>query len=296
VSCVLLLAGFILGILALAMMKRGDRGAVLTRVGLSVVVYGTLIALAVPGFVRARELSRQRKEAVNGVATAADSVREQAINSIVKGGDQHVDLNQLEHSLNQAVGKTTGDSAALMKAGQAYVQQLQTQQAAYEIAVEKLRSTKVLAISNLTDRSQIPARRAVVQDFLDANDRVKTFVSQSEQHFRVELDNAHVSPTATDSALTSFRKSSGQADPIVLQVRDCDSTMGRAMLDVLDLLDRSWGHWHAKNGGKSVVFDRQADLDAYNLALDHIDTAKTDQATAQQHLATVMSSQQRASR
>jgi hypothetical protein len=288
VSCLILAVGVILGILAIAMSRSGERASVITRAILGLALSSVPVVLAVPNFVRAREAAIAHKQAVENLNGAVADFRKQAVGSLNNPDKQTVNLNELNKSLGQAVQNSTGDSAALLKGTQAYLQRIQSLQAAYAGASQTLTAKKVLASSNLTQRADIQERKAAVQSFLETNKKLETFLGQNEANYRAELVNADVSETAIKSALAGFRQTSGAQAPFIVEIRGADDRIGNDMLGVLELLDENWGQWHYRDDTQRLVFDKTAVLDKYNALLNDIKQAGVDQTTAQKHLALVI--------
>ena len=126
-------------------------------------------------------------------------------------------------------------------------------------------------------------------NFLDANDAFKSLLLQSESNYRKDLAALEVSPAQTEAAMTGFRKSFGVQRPLLVNIREADDRMGRAMLGVLDLLDSQWGQWRYDPAASVVRFQDRTALDQYKALMAQINQARTDQAAAQKSLATVIS-------
>jgi hypothetical protein len=273
------LLGAVLGIVAVFLAGPHQRGSVAARVAGGILLLGLLTAVAIPNFVRARTLA-SNKRAAEEVQAAAKSFRAEAASAITNG--QTPSLEPLQRSFGRAAEKTSGDTAALFKGSQLFLQQLQRYQEAYAKAANELKSAKVLATSTLSDRRQIQDRKAVVQKFLDANASLRTAVQQSESNFRKELAALGVSGSQTEAALTGFRKSF--QGPLLLTIREADERMGHGMLQVLNLFDAQWGKWRFDSNAQILRFQDTTALGQYKSLMAEINQAGTDQQTAQERL------------
>ena len=291
VCCGLLIVGFVLGLLALITARASQRGSVIARVAGGYALIGLLCAIAVPNFVRARHLALQRKQALADVRAAAEDYRKQTVAALTNG-QRLPQPEQLERTFSRAADHTSGETAAILHANQNFLQHMQSQQRAYENATRALTDAKVLSTATLEQRSQLQQRRAIVQSFRNANANLKTFIQHGEANYRADLATFHISPEQQQEAVNGFMKGYSAQLPLLVTVRDADERMGQAMLAVLDLFDAQWGHWRYDAASRLVRFDDSKAVGQYNASMAEIKQAGTDQAAAQQRLATVISSSQ----
>ncbi len=278
-------AGALLGVLAIVLARPGQRASVVPRALCGLVLLALLAAIAVPNFVRARSLALQRRQALQEVQTAAADLRAKSVKALTNGQGTTVDVKELNQSLGRAAEKTSGETAALLKATQRYVERVQAYQQAYAKAQNELLASKVLTVANLNQRSQIQERKALVQKFLDANNLCKLFLLQGDATFRQELTELGVPAAQAEAAMREFSRNSAVQLPLMINVRDADERLGRAMLGVLNLLDNQWGQWNYDPAARLVRFETQAALDQYSGLLAQIKQADMDGAAAQKRLA-----------
>lgn len=288
-DCLLVFTGVVLGILSMVLAKSGQRGAVIPRAVIGLVISGLLAAIAVPNFVRARNLALQRRQALEDLHATADEYRAQAVASLTNSHQQPVDSQQLQQSLNRAANKTSGETAALLRASQLYLGRMQAYQRNYEQASRALLAGKVLGAANLQQRAQIQDRKALVLAFLNANDGFKAFLKNGESNYRKELSSSEISAEQKEAAVAGFHKTFTVQTPLLLAIRDADDRMGEAMLGVLNLFDAQWGKWRYDTQAGLVRFEDHAAVAQYNALLAEINDAATRQSTAQKQLAAVLS-------
>jgi hypothetical protein len=284
----IVLVGIVLGLLALVMARSGQRGSVFLRAGSGLAISALLIAIAIPNFLEARRKSLANKAVLQNMQAATKELRNEAAKAVEQADGRGVLLERYRDALNQAAKGASGDTSVLMKAMTAYVGRIESQQKAYENVSLELQSAHVLQTSDLVNRAQIADRKATVQKFLDANNSLKTFVSQGAANYRKELVNLKVPPDQIEAAVSGFQKSSGLQVPVVLEIRAADGRMGVAMLGILDLLEANWGRWQFNQISGKLRFDETATLQRYNAYLSEIKQAGTDQAMAQNRLLIIM--------
>jgi hypothetical protein len=289
VAAGILFVGVIAGILAIALAKAGQRSSVLVRAGCGLLLMGLLAAIAVPNFVRARTLALQNKQALSELHAAAADLRAQTAASLTNGEGGAVDARHLQWSLKRAAERSSGETAALLRGSQAFVTHLQSYQQAYERAAGELLAAKVLAASTLQQRAQIEDRKALVHNFVDANDAFKTFLQESESNYGKEFAALDVSSSQTEAAIAGFKKAWAAQRPLLVKIREADDQMGRAMLGVLDLFNSQWGKWRYDAAASLVRFQDRTALDQYKALMAEIKQGRTDQAAAQKDLLAVMS-------
>jgi hypothetical protein len=288
VSAFILLVGVVMGFLSLILARSGQRGSVFLRSGIGLATSALLIAIAIPNFLEARRKALANKAAWQNVQSATKDLRQQAANALEQGDGHGVNLAKYRSTLNHASQGASGDAALLMKAMNGYLDQIESRQKEYAKVSDELQAARVLQTSDLKTQSQIKERKAKVQKFLDANNSLKSFISQNTVNYRKELVNLKLPPEQVEAATAGFQKTSGPQVPIILQIRAADDRMGVAMLGILDLLNANWDNWHFDQTTRKVRFDDPATLHRYNAYLAEINQAGTDQAMAQDRLLTIM--------
>jgi hypothetical protein len=288
VSCLILVAGLVLGILALvlAFTKPGGRTPVILTSGAGFTLTALFLAIFVPNFVRGRERAIAERKTLEDVRLMSRQLQKDSLKTFDPG--HSADVSALKQSVDKAARETTGENAAYMKVLSADLQKFQNVQAAYKEAIRQLTDAHVMRTSDLTGREQLKTREAIVQKFLDVNVILEAFVKNHEQILHDELVGEHIPETGIASAIASFRKSSADQMPLVLEIRQTDRRMGNAMLQSLDLLDADWGQWHYDAAKTKLIFQNTATLQKYNSAIREINSAQADQAVSQQKLKAVM--------
>lgn len=286
-SVVLMVVGLILGLLALILMQPGGRGPIILRASAGIVMSSLLLAIFIPNFLRAREKAIAQRKAYAEVHSPSQDLQKGMVVAAREG--KPMDITRLQKSMEDAGKIGTGQDAAIMKASSAYLQKLQVLQQAYVAATEDLTNSHILQASDLTQREQLQARKAVVQKFLAANEAVKSFLESNAENYRQELLDQKVSPAGISKALLGFHKTADPQAPLIREVRETDSRMGRAMVGVLDLLDTDWGRWRYNNTSQRLNFNSTSSLEKYNDYLRELDSAREDQAVAQEKLVSLVS-------
>jgi hypothetical protein len=288
VSCLLLAAGPILGILALLLMKPGNRSRILVCSLGGLALSSTLIAISVPKYVRARTAALTQTAAAENVAAASKAFSNPVAASPKTNGPS-ASINQFIQASDRAAKAASGDDGLTLKGSQAYLARLQELQQSYQAASSNLTAARVLCTSNLIDRDDIQQRKAVVQNFLKCNEAVKIFTIHSEDNYRAELVRLNVSPAVIESAVEGFHRSSAPQVPVVVEIRAQDERIGCGMLAVLDLLDANWGHWSYNAESGHVRFESPDLVDQYNSDLKGINDAGVEQVASQKRLVDVLS-------
>jgi type II secretory pathway pseudopilin PulG len=278
--------GAILGVLAIALAKPGQRGSVIGRAVGGLAIMGLLAAIAIPNFVRARtQAMQQRKESLAELRTAVADVRAQAATALTNSGKTSVDTDKLM----QTVDKVAQNGSIEFKGVQLFLKRVQTYQHAYTVAAGELTAAKVLAASTLGQREQIANRVAVVQKFLAANDAFKSFLEHSDSNFRKEMAAAGCTPQQAEAAFKGFRKNWDAQAPLIMSIRETDDRLGHSMLEVLGLLDTQWDQWRFDTTKGVLRFEDRSVLTKYNTLMADIKETAAEQAEAQKRLAAVLS-------
>jgi len=284
------LVGLLLGILSMVLARPGQRAPVMVRALCGLALLSLVAAIAVPSFVRARSLALERRQALERVHEAATDLRVQAATILTNSPGASADTRQLRRTLSQAAEKSSGDTAAILKSSELYLERMQPLQQAFAQATKDLTAARVLAASTLERREQIQDRKELVKKFLAANDACKNFAMHGEANFSNQLAAAAVSSEQMQSALNGFRKTSGPQIPLILSVRDADERMAQSMLAVLNLFDTQWGQWNYDTTAHILRFEDRGALSQYNALMADIKQAGAAEASASKRLAALMAS------
>ncbi len=280
--------GSTLGILAILLMKQGGRAGIVVRSVAGLVITGLLAAIAVPNFVRARTAALARIDAAKELRLATKNVQNEVAANLTNHTPSSQAVEHFQEKLDEAAAKSTGEDAVMIRAAQSYLRQVQAAQADYQKALQELTAAHVLATSNLVSHPQIHDRELIVHRFLQCNESLSNFVSNSREIFSEELASVHVSKENIDIAVAGFERVAKPQQPLVAQIRGDDGKMGNAMLGVLELLDSHWGHWQYSSTAPHLVFEDREALAHYNSYLADIREAGSDQAAAQTKLASIV--------
>ena len=120
-----------------------------------------------------------------------------------------------------------------------YLSRMQTALKKYEATVADLRNAHVLDqnFDSLDKDAVFASRREVVQRFLKANGAIKEAITNAEGSIRADLVKAQVSDTQIEAVMTGYHSSAAPMNVVTLKIRECDDTMGNAMLDALNTLE-----------------------------------------------------------
>jgi hypothetical protein len=151
----------------------------------------------------------------------------------------------------------------------------------FQAQSKTLREGKVMDFTAVTERSQLAGRRALVLEFLAAYDRIKDLGASSDKLYRAELLKQGLTGEAVDSILSRVNRS---ASILAIRIREQDSIMARDMLGLIKLMDETWGLWKVPPDKQSILFDRDADRESYQLLLQNIDRSRETQRGFQKRL------------
>ena len=204
-----------------------------------------------------------------------------------KIGITNVDLARLEKmqvGLKNVSENASGDEAIVAQAISQYINRLQTAVKSYQDAAGKLRAAHVLDQFDSSDIAQIPARREIVQRFLDANGAVKQVLTNCEDRFRADLTAAKVRDLKIQNLLDALHSALARKNAILLKIRQYDDQMGVAMLDALNTLESERGHWKYDPNTNKIRFETAATTEAYENAIAAIEAASAEQVKLQAQL------------
>ncbi|HUA37814.1 MAG TPA: hypothetical protein VMA35_05365 [Candidatus Sulfopaludibacter sp.] len=285
----LVMAGLIMGILGLCgVREHGPRG-ILGAGTTAVTINSLLLILIFTGLtleLNNKILKRsQYEQEVRGTVQDIQAKAKRSFNP--RTGITNVDFNgldRLQTQFNYAAQTLSGDDARIAQVMAAHVARLETAMKKYDAAATALRKARVLDLSGLDDEKQIAARRQIVQDFLVANDNVKSVVSNSEANIRADLIRLEVAPARQEITLDAFHSKAAPRSVLILRIRACDDQIGQSTLTILSSLETQWGKWHYDPVTKTVRFQDAETQYSYRQALGEIKLAGYEQIATQREL------------
>jgi hypothetical protein len=286
VCVVIILTGFVLGVLSLFLARRGQRARVFgcSFFGLALLTL-LVVAVAVPNFVRARNQALQKNQAFTDLHSALVDNQARTVASIYGTNSKPVNATQVQQAFARAAETSSGDTAALLRVGQRYIQSLQSFRHAFDRAKADVNNARVLDAKTLERREQLADRKAIIQKLINANDALKTFVLQSETIYRRELADSGVARAQQEAAMAQFHKRALVQHPVLLEIRAADDRMGKAALSVLNLFEAQWGKWRYDSTVGKLRFDDAAAVSQYNALMTEFRQAGTDEMEAQKRFA-----------
>lgn len=285
-SCILLLTGMVMGVIAFCgMMTHGRKGIfapALAGVTLCISVAVASVIVTVPALKRANEQAENRRKSLADVKESVRELNDEAhkeIGSRAGSNSQtRAKLSQLQKSLENAAQNMSGGDALAMKASAAHTEKLTALMTNYDAAVAQLTSAKVLKPQFLQQKEDLAPKREVVQNFLDVNDRLKAFFQHGADNYRAELDRLQVPQNYADQALQGYNRKADLINPLIVEMREQDEVMGKAMLQIISMEETNWGHWQASETTGKIRFEDTALAADYNVLLKKIRQAGADQA------------------
>jgi hypothetical protein len=287
-------AGLASGIIGLCQLAgRGRKNlmslAVTGTVLSGLLILGFLAAIMVPLFEKAKERAETNRRDLAKVNQASSDMQSEVRKQLSTGGtnrelaQKNIDkkIDEFEKSVQTAANDATGDRALAMRASTGYLERMKTLKHDLDGASAELTAAKVLVPAGITNKSQLQYRREVVQKFMKANDALKDFIVHGEDNYRAELVRRHASDRVTAETIRGYKKTADTVNPLVAQVRECDSRIAQAMLAIVDLEESDWGNWHTQPESGKIIFQSHESLEKYNALIRDIRTATADEKKAQ---------------
>jgi len=259
-TCLLLIvAGFVAGILGLCGISQHGARGILGRSIAGLLLNGLLLMLFAFGFVRGFDNAIKSRQFTQNLHITLQEMQANARQSYnPKTGITNVDFKSLEHiqsQLDSAAQTMSGDDALVSQVASRYVVRMQVVMKKYNEAHIELRAAKVLSAENLSNKDQIVTRRGIVQNFIAANDKVKATIENSEDSIRADLTEQKIPSQKIDQFMAGFDSKFVPRRDLTLLIRECDYRMGQSMLSVLDVLETNWGKWNYNPVTEKIYFD-----------------------------------------
>jgi len=297
----------ILGVFALCGIFRYGVHGILIRGVLGILISGLLLGAFGVGFVHGFQAALKRSQMmVRARTTPEQSGKEIGSSSDSNNNANSPDTNAANKSSDSGNGNTSDENgrtpggkalpglpADMSVTGRAltiYGAKQQTLITAYDAAALAIKTPPVLSMKDLTQREQLLARKNLVNQFLDANEKWLGFSTKAEVTLRAEMVKLHASPATIDAGLKDYRQASADRDFVVMQIRSTDQRIGTASLDMLTLLEANWGRWKYNTEKNTLSFEDKVIAGQYNDSFAELNAAKADQAQLQKELERVTAS------
>ena len=177
--------------------------------------------------------------------------------------------------------KPSEDAQAALALGN-YLTRLRAQIRDHEVAFQRLRQGALTW--HIRDRVEIDRDRKIIQQFLDTNTRLTDTLQHGEGLIRAELETAKVPPSTRDTALALYAKNQVPILPLQMHLRQCDETIGKYGLAVLDLLDFNWGSWTRNEATQKLTFESSITLGLFQDYVGKIEAAANERKAAEDQL------------
>jgi hypothetical protein len=298
VSQLLGVAGFFIlvfgtgaSIYALNATSRYGREGLLGRAITGILLNGVLIAFIViggiTGFRNAAKNREMAKQQIKEMTSNLKDIREDMRKDIQENDGQTSakdHLKRMETEFERAGRNLSGVDKQLMELNAAFAKKMSGEAAKYESAASAFREAAVLAPSSNSSREKIAQNRKATEDFMAANKTFAKFLREADKEYESILQGMKIPPNAAKQVMAGFRKTFVAQQPILAEIRQCDTELATAALGILDVFDTHWGKWSVQQEtGKVILPDDQA-VETYRKHLAAVDDAADRQAAAQQKL------------
>ncbi|MGE5612051.1 MAG: hypothetical protein ACM359_22580 [Bacillota bacterium] len=187
--------------------------------------------------------------------------------------------------MKQAASQFKGEAATLTEIGVALVERAKAADEEYVKVSKRLETAEVLNPFTLKIREQIDERKALLREFLQANQKLRSVILGANSFVRGELSRRGVSAAAAKGFMTGFERKQARMLPLLQRLRDKDDELGKATLEILDLWESQWGNWQCNQARHTVEFQNQQAADRYNALTAQIQKTIDEQSELQKQVA-----------
>lgn len=169
-------------------------------------------------------------------------------------------------------------------------EQLQSLMTAYSTALKPIREPPLLDLTPVTEIDQLHQKQQLVQSFIKANDALRSFLDGREQNYRETLLELGLPSQSLETVMEAYRQTAAQPTSLALKMRNDDTKMAAALLDMLALLEANWGQWKFNPAKQKVEFSAHAAQEEFLDRKEALDQASLEQMACQVKLTALESS------
>jgi hypothetical protein len=255
VCCLLILSGFVLGVVALVRMAQHGRKGVLGRAATGVCLNFVLICLISAGLpaITSQEVARRERQAAEGQYVSPALRIELSMTHIAK----------LEASLEKEAKIRTNDDAILFRALSDVMRNEHSNMSNYYAAVEPLMHGHILNTAGIQRPADLTQRQTMVLKFLLANSAVSNYCVSFSNDFRASLVNGGYPKSKVEEETVSMGKSWTNLSQ-TMPMWEANNRWAESELRGLGLLISNWSNWSYDESLKKTVFkttDLQTEFD-----------------------------------
>lgn len=282
-----LIAGVVSAVYVLIASSRYNSQKYIGRTVAGLVINLIFVSIFITNFSRGADKRLKAKEELAKLESTSRSIQEDMRkdfdqNGTITVGNDHLD--RLQNQFQEAGKNMSGQQKLVMQASASYTRSLQVETLKYERAMVALQDAKVLSPAGLDSLEKFKERRAVVENFITVNKTLKAYLANAEANYRKELAAHGLSETLIDEAIKGFSASASKRQPFLMEIRDCDDRLGKAILGSLDVLEDQFGKWKIEPNTGRLLFNDDTSIEKYNHFMEEIDQAADAQAKAQEKL------------
>jgi hypothetical protein len=255
ISCLAVIAGFGLGCIGLFGIRRHGKRGLLWHALVGTILNGLLAVAGCAGVYAVIEIKRESRS-----AASQDESRFMATLEQIQNG---------RRLLYEVARNETGDTARAAEALLKIMKKEEILMSSYFERMKPLMTVQVLDTSGVGTIDALQERRKLVQQFLEANNRLCTFCQNIETDYRTELQDREVSPAMIEKQLKAVRMRPEAGQPLT-GIWKANVEWSELELKALDLLEIHWGDWRYDASLKQTIFTDQSLIEEYNKLVSEI--------------------------
>jgi hypothetical protein len=184
----------------------------------------------------------------------------------------------------RAGGGAALEKALLENANGNFALDFQALQTRCDSAWAAVTNPPILDMGLVKTQADLRARAEMARRWISACRDLSEFTGQLPEFYRRELLRHKLPSEARAASLQKFVDALAPVNPTLVALRRAQVRQGESLLRVVQLLDRTWGHWEYRPATHDLSFKDARMTDDYNLAYKEFDEISSEARSLQEQI------------
>ena len=254
--------GVLFALIALFGIPAGGTQGLLLPGAAGLVMSAGLLALAV---LQLRQQEWHSSQAA-AIAAAEEQLEQAMFERYLQKRDTAMALGDVANLVSE-VGDAdlpAAKKAMLLEISSEISRDIRARIAAYKPVVEEFTKARLMDVPSIETQADIARRKLKAEEFLKSATEFRDYVGDLETRVRKLVADSKIDDETGEYFMGVFLRNSQANRETVWQIREQDVRVAQVAVDLLNLLDSSWGEWIYDPDDQTTVFDSKDLADQFH--------------------------------